>query len=86
MATATTTPTRPCRCWVETWSQHDGHCCFHPDSPEDCHDAAGAVLGRIHSHSGNGLGGRANARLYWLTRKGWVATILAQHPSLGRPL
>jgi hypothetical protein len=92
MATTTTTTAstgRPCRCWVEPWSHHDGHCCFHPDSPGDCHDTEGATLSSIHrpAHSGrNGLGGPADARLYWLTRKGWVAALLAQQPALGQPL
>lgn len=89
MATTTNTePSRPCRCWVDTWSQHDGHCCFAPSSPDDCHDTEGATLSAIHGHhkARNGLGGPASGRAYWLTRKSWAAALLAQHPSLGRPL
>ncbi len=72
------TATRPCNCWTETWTQHDGHCCFHPDSPEDCHDTeAQAEHDAEHqvqdSDARNGLGGPLMERRYWLTDKGWDA-------------
>lgn len=90
MATTTTpttpTPTRPCRCWVEIWSAHEGHCCFAVGAPEDCHDTEGATLSAIHRRGRNGLGGPAASRTYWLTRRGWLTALLAEHPSLGRPL
>lgn len=67
----------PCRCWTETWSPHDGHCCFHPNSPEDCHDAeaeAQRVAAERHPHGGRGWSGHVMDRRYWLTEAGWLAT------------
>ena len=31
--------TRPCICWTGPVSLHYDHCCFRPDSPDDCHFA-----------------------------------------------
>jgi hypothetical protein len=61
----------PCRCWTATWFQHEGHCCFGPDSPEDCHDAEGA---RLTKRNGPRDIGAVLASRYWLTEKGWAAT------------
>lgn len=58
----------PCRCWTHTWSPHDGHCCFHRDSPENCHDTEAADGRRTRHHRGNLMAAR-----YWLTEKGWTA-------------
>lgn len=69
--TATPVATGPCRCWTETWSQHDGHCCFAPDSPEDCHDVEAAQQDRQRSRAWTGP---VMDRRYWLTEKGWAAT------------
>lgn len=67
----------PCACWTEIWSPHDGHCCFHPDSPDDCHDAEMAIRGAVeasrHGRGTNGLGGPLMERRYWLTDLGWAA-------------
>lgn len=70
------TPLKPCQCWTETWNQHDGHCCFAPDSPEDCHDREAeaqrlATAGRKPPRRGTGS---VMAARYWLTEKGWAAT------------
>lgn len=40
MATTTT----PCICWTGPVCLHSGHCCFHPDSPDDCHADSGREL------------------------------------------
>jgi hypothetical protein len=61
----------PCRCWTETWSPHDGHCCFAPDSPEDCHDAEAQ---RLSNRNGPRDVSSVLAARYWLTDKGWAAT------------
>jgi hypothetical protein len=65
----------PCRCWTETWSPHDGHCCFHPDSPEDCHDAEAEVERLATERTDRrAWSGPVMDRRYWLTEKGWAAT------------
>jgi hypothetical protein len=43
----------PCTCWTSPrCPEHDGHCCFGPTAPEDCHDEAGrAALNRAYHFS-----------------------------------
>lgn len=74
--TVTSPDGRPCSCWTETWSQHDGHCCFAPTSPEDCHDTEAAQQERNRRRTQNDQAwtGPVMDRRYWLTEKGWAAT------------